>query len=258
MKTLRTTILLLAVLLLSPAVHAANFAIGIQDFQFVPPSITINAGDSVTWMNNGSMSHTSTSGGSCVADGIWDSGFLSPGQSFTFTFASPGTFPFHCKVDSHCSLFGMQGTITVNAAAPMMQLPGTQLIVPPYGPIVSPILNSDPALAMPVAVGSIAQGGSLTLQVQTFQFTGPVDAYLALSAPALDPVNIYLLTPTGLQTIAAAGLVPWMTNVPGVNATPFGSIPISLLPPGTYNLFLAITPAGTVATFDFWETSFAR
>jgi hypothetical protein len=153
----------------------------------------------------------------------------------------------------------MQGTITVNAAAPTMPLPGTQLIVPPYGPIVSSVLNSNPALAMPVAVGSIVQGGgSLTLQVQTFQFTGPVDAYLAISAPALDPVNIYLVTPTGLQTIAAAGLVPWMTNVLGVNATPFGSIPVSLLPPATYNLFLAITPTGSLGTFDFWETSFTR
>jgi plastocyanin len=259
MKKVRTTMMVLALLLLSPAVYAANVSVGIQDFQFVPPSITINAGDSVTWTNNAGMAHTTTSGGNCIADGIWDSDLIQPGQSFTRIFASPGTFPFHCKVDSHCVDYGMQGTVTVNAAAPMMPLPGTQLIVPPYGPIVAPVLNSDPALAMPVAAGSIAQGGgSFTLQVQTYQFPGPVDLYLAITAPALDPVNIYLLTPAGLQTVAAAGIVPWMTNVSGVNATPLGSIPVSLLPPATYNLFLAITPAGTLGTFDLWETSFTR
>lgn len=142
-------------------------------------------------------------------------------------------------------------------ADPLMQLPNTPVVVPPYNPVASPVLNADPAQAKPIAVGSIAQGGStFTLQLQTVQFTGPADIYFAVSAPALDPVNIYLLTPAGLQTFASAGLVPWMKNVTGLSPGPFGAIPVASLPPATYNFFLAITPAATLSAFDLWQTSF--
>jgi len=158
----------------------------------------------------------------------------------------------------YATSFGMQGTIGLNAAAPLMQLPDTQTVIPPYGAIVSPVLSTEPTQAMPVAVGSIAQGGStFTLGLQTEQFTGPADIYVALFAPALDPANIYLVTPTGIQTLASAGLVPWMTSVPGLNSVPFGTIPASSLPPATYTIFLAITPFGTLNAFDVWETGFA-
>jgi plastocyanin len=47
--------------------------------------------------------HTAT-----ASDGSFDSGNLNPGQSFSFTFATPGSFPYVCQYHA-----GMQGTIVV-------------------------------------------------------------------------------------------------------------------------------------------------
>jgi hypothetical protein len=107
----------------------------------------------------------------------------------------------------------------------------------------------------PVAVGGVATGGStVDLAVNTGTFAGTVDMYLALFVPALS-TDIFLVTPTGLQPLSA-GLVKWQTSVTGVNTPLFGSIPKVLLPAGTYNLFLAVAPAGSLNAFYLWQTAF--
>jgi plastocyanin len=60
-------------------------------------------GDSVTWINNDSTTHTSTSDG-----GTWDSGSIAPGRAFSQRFSAAGTFPYHCTLHP-----GMVGTIRV-------------------------------------------------------------------------------------------------------------------------------------------------
>jgi hypothetical protein len=143
------------------------------------------------------------------------------------------------------------------AAGPTLTLPSSPLFVPPYGPIVSPVLNIDPAQAMPIAVGSVATGGnSVTVQLQTYPYEGAVDVYFAFSAPAIDPVHIYMVTPGGAQPIESAVLIPYRTAVSSLAAVPFGDIPVSSLPPGTYSLLLAIMPTGRLTAFDFWTTEF--
>ncbi|MEW6002665.1 MAG: plastocyanin/azurin family copper-binding protein [Nitrospirota bacterium] len=98
---------------------SATVDVTMREFSFNPLQITINTGDTVRWTNSGVIQHTTTSGANCVSDGKWDSGFLSPGQTFSFTFTSPGTFPYFCAMANHCSAFGMIGTVTVvNPAAP--------------------------------------------------------------------------------------------------------------------------------------------
>jgi plastocyanin len=89
----------------------ANFTIGaappsvsIVDFAFTPGTLTIPVGTTVTWTNKGAVNHTTTSD-----TGLWDSGLLAPGATFSFTFSSAGTFPYHCNVH-----FMMTGTIVVH------------------------------------------------------------------------------------------------------------------------------------------------
>jgi plastocyanin len=49
-------------------------------------------GTTVTWTNNDpGQIHTVT-----AADGSFDSGFLSTGQSWSYTFDNPGTFDYSC------------------------------------------------------------------------------------------------------------------------------------------------------------------
>ncbi len=92
------TVLLFAV----PVVAvAATSAVTIADFSFSPSQVTVNAGDTVRWTNNGPSPHTTTS-----TSGVWDSGTLAPGQTFSFTFTTAGTFAYHCTIHPQ-----MTGTI---------------------------------------------------------------------------------------------------------------------------------------------------
>jgi plastocyanin len=75
--------------------------VSIIDFDFVPKVDTVSVGDSVRWTNNGTVPHTSTSD----TKGPWDSGTLNPGESFTFQFQTPGSYPYHCEF--HPSMTGM-------------------------------------------------------------------------------------------------------------------------------------------------------
>jgi plastocyanin len=73
-------------------------------FRFSPGSITVGAGDSVTWTNNGSEAHDVTGSG-------LSSGTLQPGQGYSHTFASPGTFSYICSIHPF-----MKGSVTVQAS----------------------------------------------------------------------------------------------------------------------------------------------
>jgi len=65
--------------------------------------LTVASGTTVTWVNTDSVTHTSTSDASG-----WDSATLAPGQQFNFTFATSGTFHYHCAIHP-----GMVGTVVV-------------------------------------------------------------------------------------------------------------------------------------------------
>jgi plastocyanin len=77
--------------------------VSISGFAFSPSSLTISAGDSVTWTNHDAVAHTTTSN-----TGVWNSGSLSQNQSFTFRFMNAGTYPYHCAIHTT-----MTGTIVV-------------------------------------------------------------------------------------------------------------------------------------------------
>ncbi|HVG00872.1 MAG TPA: S8 family serine peptidase, partial [Chloroflexia bacterium] len=67
-----------------------------------PASITIPAGSTVRWTSQG-YTHTSTSD-----TGLWDSGNIPPGGSFSYTFNAPGTYTYQCKLHPN-----MAGTVNV-------------------------------------------------------------------------------------------------------------------------------------------------
>jgi plastocyanin len=69
----------------------------IQNFTFLPASLSINMGDAVTWINQDSVPHT-------IVGDFATSPDLSNGQSFSFTFNQSGSFPYHCGI--HPSMLG--------------------------------------------------------------------------------------------------------------------------------------------------------
>lgn len=68
-------------------------------FFYSPWELTAEIYDEVQWGNGDTVAHTVTSGNvTSGADGIFDSGLISPGKSFTFKFAKSGTFPYFCSI----------------------------------------------------------------------------------------------------------------------------------------------------------------
>ena len=82
--------------------------IEMRNSRFSPGVVTINQGTTVTWVNEDPSSHTVTSGERDNESGIFDSGNISSGESFSYTFNDKGTFNYFCKLHS-----GMDGTIEV-------------------------------------------------------------------------------------------------------------------------------------------------
>jgi nitrite reductase (NO-forming) len=70
------------------------------DGAFDPLELTVQVGTTVRWTNTDTVAHTVTSGVSDgttgTHDGVFDSGFLSQGDTFTFTFDQAGEYPYFC------------------------------------------------------------------------------------------------------------------------------------------------------------------
>jgi plastocyanin len=68
----------------------------IQGMAFSPSTITVSAGTSITWTNKDAVAHTVTSN-----SGIFDSGLINTNGTFSYTFETVGSFPYHCTVHSN-------------------------------------------------------------------------------------------------------------------------------------------------------------
>ncbi len=70
----------------------------IDNFNFGPNMLTVAPGTTVTWVNRDDEPHTVVS-----ADDpkLFRSGALDTGDSFTFTFAKPGTYKYFCSIHPH-------------------------------------------------------------------------------------------------------------------------------------------------------------
>jgi len=65
----------------------------IQNFKFLPASVTIAPGTTVTWVNHDEETHTVTSAaGSLASTG------LEHDATFAHTFATPGTYTYFCAL----------------------------------------------------------------------------------------------------------------------------------------------------------------
>ena len=100
-----------------PAV-AKDIGVSIVDKSFQPSSISVAAGDTVTWTVTKSIGepHSVTSGAPAdTGTRLFDSGvgvLKDEGSKYTVTFDTPGTFPYFCIVHPDV----MKGEITVVAA----------------------------------------------------------------------------------------------------------------------------------------------
>ncbi|WP_067922395.1 MULTISPECIES: multicopper oxidase domain-containing protein [Alicyclobacillus] len=93
-----------------------TITVAITNMAYNPKTIHITAGTTITWRNDDSVAHTVTSGAHEQKDGLFDSGNLATGQTFSYTFHKPGTYHYFCAYHP-----GMTGTVVVSkpqAASP--------------------------------------------------------------------------------------------------------------------------------------------
>ncbi|MDP4209918.1 MAG: cupredoxin domain-containing protein [Bacteroidota bacterium] len=75
----------------------------ISEMAFNPSSTTVSVGTTVTWANRDSLAHTVTS-----SNNTFDSGNITYGSSYSYTFTTEGTYTYYCKNHSY-----MTGTVIV-------------------------------------------------------------------------------------------------------------------------------------------------
>jgi plastocyanin len=84
---------------------SAKADVSINNFSFSPVSVAINKGMTVVWTNNDSIGHTiAADSGNGPGSGV-----VNPGETYAFTFNTPGIFSYHCSI--HPS---MKATVVVN------------------------------------------------------------------------------------------------------------------------------------------------
>jgi amicyanin len=99
MKTQQTIVAGLAVLVMLLAVphaFAADAQIKIANFTFDPPTLTIKAGTTVTWINADDIPHVVFE-----RDGKFRSGALDTDDSFSQSFTTAGTTEYFCAIHPH-------------------------------------------------------------------------------------------------------------------------------------------------------------
>lgn len=86
----------------APAPAGPN-AINVDNFAFAPAELTVPAGTTVTWTNHDEDPHNIVAEG-----GQFRSPTMGSGATFSYTFATPGTYAYVCGIHPF-----MHGTVVV-------------------------------------------------------------------------------------------------------------------------------------------------
>ena len=227
--------------LAEPAARAAQFSVqATAQLTFVPATITINVGDSVTWTNTSGLMHNvyAQDGSFRCASGCDDQGGDgTPSGSWTFTrvFNQAGTIPYECQV--HGPMYGMVGTIVVKAAGSpgSLQFSSASYSVPENGGSISITVGRTGGSSGAVSVhystsdGTALAGKNYTATSGTLNWGDGDAAAKTFTVKALDDgvadgshtVQLTLTSPQGgasLGTQSAAAIT--ITNTDGGSGSP--------------------------------------
>jgi len=168
--------------------NAATFQVqvGAGGLKFTPQNVDIQVGDTVEWTWE-SNDHSATSGTAGNPDGLFDSGILNRGATFSFTFTEAGVINYYCTPHGTCC--GMIGTVTVGQGTPTPT--PTPTATPPVplierGPIKLSLTTVASGLTAPVDATTPPDGsGRLIIVQQTGKAVILKDGSI-LSTPFID------------------------------------------------------------------------
>lgn len=92
----------------APAGSAGEAQVTMQDVSFQPQELNVQPGATITWTNEDDFAHTVTAGTRANPSGLFDSGNVAAGDTFSFTFEEAGTYEYFCSLHD-----GMRGVIVV-------------------------------------------------------------------------------------------------------------------------------------------------
>lgn len=180
MRLTRALFLVAAVALVSASLTmpawAAIQTVTIQSFAFVPPNVTINVGDSASWLNKDPLEHTATSD-----TGAFDTGAIAPQGGKTIAFTAAGTYAYHCSFHTF-----MKGTITVIGSAPTTAPPPSPTPAPRPTPPPTPpptLPPTAPPTIVPAASPSPTATPSPSPSPTPAANASPSNTPLALASP---------------------------------------------------------------------------
>jgi plastocyanin len=87
----------------STSVTMVSGASGLTTTAFNPNPVNVSVGTTVSWLNSDGTTHNVVANG-----GAFASGNVDPNNRFNFTFATAGTFQYHCSIHTN-----MVGTVVV-------------------------------------------------------------------------------------------------------------------------------------------------
>ena len=157
----------------SPTTHMISIPQGVSsrgcdttNMCYLPSSLEVQVGDTVSWSNDDTAAHTVSSGTPDGLDGIFDSNLFMAGTTFEFTFDDIGTYPYFCMVHPW-----MTGEVIVNELEEMIvneiavgePSPVEPEVVEPVAePKVEPIEKRAAPVEVTMAQGSGAPGCETT------------------------------------------------------------------------------------------------
>jgi plastocyanin len=226
---------------------------GTSMFCYSPSSLTVTAGDTVTWVNNSTAPHTVTpcNPSACSGSGPGRSGSQSvpssptiepSGGTFTLTFTTPGKYKYYSAIHGHRMLRGM---IRVVAATTTRTTANTTLTT---------LASSSTTTALTRAGGVRQLTGAFTYTVAingapncgTSMFCYNPSSLAVNVGDTVDWVN----NSTASQTITRCDSSTCSGNGPGSGgqsgptsstiSAGGGSFSFTFTSPGTYNYFCAI------------------
>lgn len=117
MRRLFATVpVLAAVIVVAGGAAASSAEVTMPGKFYAPAHLDVLVATTVTWKNVDRSTHTVTDDGDA-----FDSGHLSPGQSFSLSFDKPGTYEFHCTI--HRFMTGSVSVFEVVLRGPVDPLP---------------------------------------------------------------------------------------------------------------------------------------
>lgn len=179
---------------------ADTVAVKVRDNFFDPENIHIDVGDKVKWDTSGLNAHTVTSD----KKGLFDSGSISGGETFSRTFKKEGRVAYFCKFHGGRGGVGMAGVVVVGDPGP----PGgggpddngdDRIVVPKERPTIQKAVNSaKPGSTIVVRPGIYKE--SVTVTTSNLTIKG-VDRFRTVVTGSDTKVNGFFVDSTKNVTI---------------------------------------------------------